>query len=132
MNYIKIFFWNLVAFIRRNPLTVLFLILLAVVAPSVFGTIMYILLGLFALLLLAVILFAWRLRAVRHQMEEQMGADYHADARSTYQYWNDHMRDGDVRIHRTAPAQKKVKDDVGEYVDFDEVKDAAPKDDPAK
>ncbi len=120
MNLIKAILTNIWNFIQRNPLTVMLIVLLAFGAPWV--------LGIFALILLVpVVLIAVSLvpmiRSMRHAQraaEEQYRQSGDASARRN----NPHgKREGDITVVATdMPAPKKVSEDVGEYVDFKEVK----------
>ncbi len=120
MEIIKSLFAALANFIRRNPLTVLFLAIIAVGAPWV--------LGVFALILLVPLLIGAislvplirsmreAQRAAAEQQRRYGGASYSRGRR------RDDRREGDVTVVATEePAPKRVSDDVGEYVDFKEV-----------
>ena len=72
MGYLKIFFYGLLAFIERNPIFCLILVLLGVFAPFVFKWIGWVLLGIIALALLGILFFVLRMRKMKRQMEEQM------------------------------------------------------------
>lgn len=45
MNFISAFIDGIVGFVRRNQLTCVILLLIAVVAPSLFGFMLYVILG---------------------------------------------------------------------------------------
>ena len=72
MGYLKIIVYGLLAFIERNPIFCLFMLLLAIFAPFVFKWIGWVILGIVALLLIALGIGALRMRKMRRQMEEQM------------------------------------------------------------
>ncbi len=104
--------------IRRNPLTTLFVIMLAVAAPGVFGF--------FAILILVPLIFAiigyvvlmYRVRRVQKDMESRIrdahkrGASSSTDPRAT-------QSEGKVTVH-IPPQEQRINDDVGEYIDFKE------------
>lgn len=117
----KTVFSTLWEVIQRNPLTTLFVIMLAVAAPGV--------LGFFALILIIPLLIAvigwfavmYRVRKVQRDMEDQL--NNHA-RRTGGAGRSDSSRgsasgDGKVTIH-VPHHEPKVSDDVGEYVDFKE------------
>lgn len=134
MNFITAFLDSLVAFVRRNPLTVLLIILLAFTAPALLRglatLILYLILGF--VLLIAVIAFSlhWRIRKAQRQMEEQFGPGYRETTGSSYRWTNRTRRDreeseeGEVRLHKTSAApEKRISTEVGDYVDFEETKE---------
>ena len=109
---------DLWSFIQSNLLTIVLTITILVAAPQI--------LGIFALIIalpicagiVLYLLFAWRMYKVRKQMEEQFrnatGGQRPQQERT--------KSDGDVTI--IVPEQdKRVNDDVGEYVDFKEIKE---------
>ncbi|MDE6070567.1 MAG: DUF4834 domain-containing protein, partial [Alistipes sp.] len=65
MRFLIVFVDALVAFVQRNPLTVLCLAVLALVAPSLFrglaAFVLYIFIGTVLLCVLLALLFRWRL-----------------------------------------------------------------------
>ena len=122
----------LAAFVQRNPLFVLCIFILALVAPTLLrgiaAFILYLFLGLVLIAGLFTLLFRWRLRRLRRDMEEQFrgfdpgSADPFARSRSG---WNRRSREGDVEVRATSAApRKRVSDDVGDYVDFEETSDS--------
>lgn len=72
MGYLKIFFYGLLAFIERNPIFCLVLVLLGVFAPFVLKWVGWFLLGLLAFALIGILFFVLRMRKMKKQMEEQM------------------------------------------------------------
>lgn len=122
MNFLTLLLDSLVTFIRRNPITCLVLVVLAIGFPSLFRYAMWAVLAIAAVMMLAVLLLVWRLHRVRKQMEQQIrdarsrnGAGFYDGSRSG--------EEGDVSVHRTSSApEKKINSDVGEYVDFEEEK----------
>lgn len=115
-------------FIRRNPLTCLVILILAVAAPAVLKGIavfiLYFLLGLLLLAALLAFMFRWRIYKVRRQMEEQFGpqggfgGDPFAGRRART------PREGEVRVRKTQDMpEKRISEDVGDYVEFEETKE---------
>ena len=105
MNFISAFIDGIVGFVRRNPLTCVILLLIAVVAPSLFGFMLYVILGMVLVSIISALIFAWRLRRMQRQMEEQF-----RQHESEYTRYD----------------RRNVSDDVGEYVDFKEEKNPEP------
>ncbi len=110
----------LVAFVRRNPLLVLCVVVLAFAAPTLLRRIAaFVLYALFGLLLfLGVFALLFRLRIRR--LEREFGRDASdGDSRARTR-----RKEGDVRVYRTpATPEKRISSDVGDYVDFEETKD---------
>lgn len=130
MNFLIVLFDALAAFVRRNPVTCIVILLLAVAAPSLLRgvamLILYFIMSLFILMLIAVMLFRWRLGRMRRRMEEQFGGrrgfDPAGGARSGRSPSGG--REGEVKIYKTAETpEKRVSEDVGDYVDFEETKE---------
>ena len=71
MGYLKIIFYGILAFIERNPLLTLILILLGVFAPFVFKAIGWLILGIIIVVLILVALGAMRIHRMRREMEDQ-------------------------------------------------------------
>lgn len=120
MNIIKIFFANLIAGIRRNPLTFVVLLLLMLAAPWLFGVIALIFVAMALVVLFSWLSIIWRVRDAQRQMErdfDEAGGNRHRNG----------TKEGDVTVVATEPSRKRVNDDVGEYVDFKEVKDSSEK-----
>lgn len=120
MNLLTIFFESLFGFIRRNPVTCIVLVVVALLCPPLFGFVLWAFAALIVLSVVSALLLLWRLRSVRKSMEEQI-----RDAQSATQgfYQNKKTQEGDVSVHRTSSApEKKINSDVGEYVDFEEEK----------
>lgn len=115
----------LVGFVQRNPLTVLFIVVLALAAPALLkGIALFVLwffLGLIVLAVVAMLVFRWRIRAVRRQMEEQFGAGFGpADSGAPFAGRRS-GREGEVKIYKTSGTpDKRVSSDVGDYVEFEE------------
>ncbi len=131
MNFITAFFDSLVAFVRRNPLTVLLIILLGLAAPALLRglatLILYLILGFVLLIVVIALSLHWRLRKAQRQMEEQFGPGYREASGTAYRWTNRTRRDreeGEVRLHKTSAApEKRISTEVGDYVDFEETKE---------
>lgn len=127
MNFLFAIIDSIVEWIRRNPLTCMLLVMVAVFAPSLFGA-MFIAIGVVALLLLAIpIIGLFKLRRMSRRMEEQSRQQGFGQGFSGNNFsGQSHTRssnEGEVKIYTTDEAnEKRVSDNVGEYVDFEEVK----------
>ena len=71
MIHLKIILYGILAFIERNPLFCIMLVLLAVFAPVVFKFVGWIILGIIAAALIGIALFALRMRKMKRNMEDQ-------------------------------------------------------------
>lgn len=130
MNFLIVLFDAIAAFVRRNPVTCIVILLLAVTAPSLLRGvamfILYFIMTLIILMLIAVMLFRWRIGRVRRQMEEQFGGRQHFDPSDGGRRGghSPSEREGEVKIYKTAETpEKRVSEDVGDYVDFEETKE---------
>jgi len=118
MNFITILFDTIVGFVRRNPLFCLILLVIAVGAPSLFGFMLYVVLGIVLFSMISVAVFVWRMRSAQRRMEEEFRNSAGYSARNARRGTRP---EGDVKVYRTTSTpEKKVSDDVGEYVDFEE------------
>lgn len=127
MNFLTAILDGLVEFVRRNPLTCLIILLLAVGAPAVLKGIavfvLYFVLGCLVLGLVLVSLFRWRIYRMRRQMEEQFGQGAAQEPFREPFGSASHQRtpEGEVKIYRTSETpEKKVSKNVGDYVEFEE------------
>lgn len=124
MNIIKIFFANLIASIRRNPLTFLVVLLLMLAAPWLFGVIALVFVVMALVALFSWLSIIWRVRDARRQMERDFDE---AGGNRQRNYRRSGTKEGDVTVVATEPSRKRVNDDVGEYVDFKEVEESSEK-----
>ncbi|MFI3324206.1 MAG: DUF4834 family protein [Rikenellaceae bacterium] len=116
--------------IKDNPLLFL-LIFLAVAAPSLFvgamRVIFYIIFGIIILLLILGIIFRAKIRKLQKQAEQQMGSGaggFYSSYSSRSRQSAPKQEEGDVNIFsQGAGGEKKISNDVGDYVDFEEVKE---------
>ncbi len=115
--------------IKSNPLLWI-IIFLAVVAPSfLFGAVkvvIYIILGIILLGFILSAIFSVKIQRMRSQMEDQMRGAAGGGTRQNpfgQQQHTQQTQEGDVKIYATPESQeKKVNKDVGDYVDFEEIK----------
>lgn len=127
MNILSAILDAMISFIRNNPLTVVIIVMLAVFVPSLFGAV---LIGLLVVLLLIV---AWpvamllRLRREARRMERNGSArDFGREYRTRRKYTSGSRRnsnpdEGEVKIYATSVREKRVRSDVGDYVEFEEI-----------
>jgi len=126
MNIFSALLDAMASFVRNNPLTVVVIVMLAVFVPSLFGAL------LIGALILVLLLVAWpvimliRLRRMGRRIEEEAARNFGAGYYSRKQYTrreHDDRSTGDVKIYTTAVKEKRVKSDVGDYVEFEEVEE---------
>ena len=125
MNIFSAIIESILAFIRNNPLTVLFFVMLAVFAPSLFGSLLVGLL-IFGAIIMAVPLFMFfKLYRMSRKMEREAKSQQHTRY-YTHQEYSSAQKpkdEGEVKVYTTSQQQqKRVSEDVGDYVDFEEVK----------
>ena len=116
---------SIINYIQRNPLTTIIIVMLIVFAPSAFGALL-VGVGVVLLLLLAIpIYMLYRVRRMSRKMEDQVREQSRqggAYSRPNAGYGREH--EGAVRVHATSEhKQKRVNENVGDYVDFEEVKE---------
>ena len=129
MNFLFAIIDSIVEWIRRNPLTSILLVMIAVFAPGLYGAI-FIGIGIVILLLLAIPIFGiFKLRHMSRKMEEQANQTGQQQQRQGFGSFGGHgfgkkqNNEGEVKVYTTTSTpEKRVSDDVGEYVDFEEVK----------
>lgn len=129
MNFLSALIDSIIDFVRRNPLMTTLIIMLMVFAPSAFG-VLFIGIMVVLLLLLAIPIFLlFRLRrASRHIEEEDRRASQQARGQQFYggqTYGQQSQKqEGEVKVYTTKQQpQKRVNDNVGDYVEFEEVKE---------
>ena len=114
------------SFIKNNLLIITIAVLLVIAAPQAFGPIVGAVLavvGVFMLLiLLGVGAIYFHFRKMRRKVEEQFrqaqgGGAYGGQRR------REQRREGDVTVVDGGQQAPRVSDDVGEYVDFKEIKE---------
>ena len=118
---------SIINYIQRNPLTTIIIVMLIVFAPSAFGALLVGVAVVLLLLLAIPIYMLYRVRRMSRKMEDQ--AREQSQQRGFYGRTNtqsDYGRsaEGEVRVHTTSEQpQKRVNENVGGYVDFEEVKE---------
>lgn len=118
MKFLTSILDSIAGFVQRNPLLCIVLAVLAIACPPLLG----ILFCTFAGLAIAALVIALLPILHLNKLQRQAGKNFRQR-----QYRNEESpaREGEVTVHRTTAApQKKVKDDVGEYVDFEEEENA--------
>lgn len=123
----------LAGFVQRNPLTVLLIVVLAVGAPALLKGIalfiLYFFMGLLLLVVAGLLFFRWRVCKMRREMEERFGREFGPErpadsGRASAAGRRGLPREGEVKVRRTSGApEKRVAEDVGDYVDFEETKE---------
>lgn len=107
--------WNeIVSLVKRNFWTLAVMVILAVAYPWTLIIIIPIALG-----ALAPILLHWHLQKRAKEMFGQRDSAQRDDSQQR-RHNND---EGKVTIINTKPTEQRVNNDVGEYVDFKEIKD---------
>ena len=122
MNFLSAIRDSFFGFISRNPLTTIIIVMLLVFAPSFFGALLIGVVVL-ALILLAIPIFMlFRLRRASRNFQEQ--ARHESQQSYSQQSYSQAKNEGDVKVHATTQQpQKRVNDNVGDYVEFEEVKE---------
>lgn len=138
MKFLTAILDSLVAFVQRNPLTVLVILLLALGAPALLKgiatMILYAILGLLLFGAVLLVVLGWRVRTMQRRMEEQLNDRFGGDGqRNTSSghggFWSSwgrassHGREGEVHVYTTSGTpEKRVSKDVGDYVEFEETR----------
>lgn len=117
--------WSLIS---NHALTITIIVVLIIVAPQVFGPIIGTMLAVVGLCILLIMLL-WvaiylHVRKLHRQMEKRFGKAQDKTDGYGRSSNNTTYRDGDVTVTQTSAPEKRVSDDVGEYVDFKEVKES--------
>ena len=104
-------------FIKRNIFTIVIIVTLLVAMPG---------LGyLFMIPLVLVVAFGLYLAWQVHKLRSQMGKESQQQ-NGQYQGWRQrygNRAEGEVTVTHTEQPEQRVSDDVGEYVDFKEIKE---------
>ena len=127
MNFLSAIIDSFLGFVSRNPLTTIIIVMLLVFAPSFFGALLIGVVVL-ALILLAIPLFMlFRLRRASRNFQEQArheSQQSYSQREYNQQGYSQSKSEGDVKVHATTQQpQKRVNDNVGDYVEFEEVKE---------
>ena len=107
--------WN---FIRQNIFTIILIVTLIVAMPW---------LGYLFLIPLAIIfvfgaILAWKVHKLRSQIYDEAQRQQGEQQQGWWQRTRT-RNEGEVTVVQTEPTEQRVSDDVGEYVDFKEVKE---------
>lgn len=136
MNFFAAIIDSLVNFVRRNPLTVLLIVVLALTAPALLRglatLILYLVLGFVIFIVVVLAMMRWRLYKVQQQVRRQFDEQ---QRNATGGFWSFHgstaqgqqrhaaSAEGEVKIRKSgATPEKRISEDVGDYVDFEETK----------
>lgn len=116
----------LVNFVKRNPLFCVLVITLALTAPSLLkglaAFVLYAFLGIFIFGLVLVLIMRRRVSRVHQRMEEQFRQAAQGGHRSNPGAQRP-ANEGEVKVYRTSETpEKRIADDVGDYVEFEETK----------
>lgn len=151
MNIISIILDSILSYIRRNPLTVTIIVMIAVFAPSLFGAALIGLLIGALILLIGPLFMLWRLmRQAERGGKSSSGRGFRGfytnfdgnphNSQQSYNRGGTYQRgqgfgsahsgssqrnpnEGQVKVFATSEQpQKRVSDNVGDYVEFEEVK----------
>ncbi len=127
MEFINRLVDSFVAFVRRNPILCLFILLMALASPSmasmaagVLKIFLYIFMFFILLMLLGGLYLSYRIKRLRRQAEEQQMRNASGSYRN-YGHKTQQPREGEVSVHQTEPQEKKINSNVGDYVDFEDV-----------
>lgn len=133
MNYLNALLDSLVGFVRRNPLLVAVIVILAFAAPAVLRglatLILYIVLGLVIFFTVLLIALRWRIYKVQQQVRDQFGQQQQRQQQGFNPFGQQQRREprtdeGEVTVHKTtATPEKRISEDVGDYVEFEETKE---------
>ena len=122
MNFISAIIDSFLGFISRNPLTTIIIVMLLVFAPSFFGALLIGVVVLVLILLAIPLFMLFRLRRASRNFQEQ--ARHESQQSYSQQSYSQPKSEGDVKVHATTQQpQKRVNDNVGDYVEFEEVKE---------
>lgn len=124
MNFFSVLIDSIIDFVRRNPLTTTIIVMLMVFAPSAFGVLFIGIIIALLLLLALPIIMLFRLRRSSRTFEHQTHRT--SDQTRSQQFYGNTSKkpEGEVKVYTTSQQpQKRVNDNVGDYVDFEEVKE---------
>ena len=125
MNFLTKLWNSIVEGFKNTPLFVFIILAILITAPSLLGYMLYAILGLVILGVAAFGILAWRMRRAQREVMDQFRRQGEKSGHQHYSYRSRRQttNEGDVSIHATqAMPEKRISDDVGEYVDFKEEK----------
>lgn len=142
MNFLNTLLDGMINFVRRNPMTVLLIVFLALAAPALLRglatIILYLVLGFILFIVVLLLMMRWRIYKMQQQVRQQFEQQQHrqsgfggftgfsgfgrsSESRSQ-RTRNPH--EGEVKIRKTSQMpEKRISEDVGDYVEFEETKD---------
>ena len=127
MNFLSAIIDSFLGFISRNPLTTIIIVMLLVFAPSFFGALLIGVVVLVLILLAIPLFMLFRLRRASRNFQEQArheSQQSYSQQGYSQQGYSQPKNEGDVKVHATTQQpQKRVNDNVGDYVEFEEVKE---------
>ena len=127
MNFLSAIIDSFLGFISRNPLTTIIIVMLLVFAPSFFGALLIGVVVLVLILLAIPLFMLFRLRRASRNFQEQArheSQQSYSQREYNQQGYSQPKSEGDVKVHATTQQpQKRVNDNVGDYVEFEEVKE---------
>ena len=121
MNIFSAIIDSIVSFAKENPLTVIIIVMLLVFAPQLVGGMLIGLIILLGIILLIPALMYFRLRRMSRRMEQEAQQSRQSSHNTSNRRQSG--SEGEVKVYATSNRpQKRVNEDVGDYVDFEEVK----------
>ncbi len=130
MNFLTALFDGISLIIRRNPITILVIVLLAIVAPSLLKGVaivaLYIIMGLVTLIAAIALSLRWKIRKLQKQAAESasQGGFSGQGGFNSQQTKEQSTEEGEVKIYKTSTTpEKKINNKVGDYVEFEETKE---------
>jgi FtsZ-interacting cell division protein ZipA len=114
--------WNEIwDFVKRNIFAIVLIVTLVIAVP---WSLIFVLPIAFIFLLILIVL--WRVRRQQQQIFDEArraNGDFDEQQKQSHNsWWRRSKNEGEVTIVRTEPTEQRVSDDVGEYVEFKEVK----------
>lgn len=106
------------ALIKRNMLVIVIAITLVVAMP-------WLLIFIVPIAALFILLFAalWRVRSTNKKIFEEAQRQAGGQQHSQGSWGRKRKSEGEVTVVQTEQAEQRINDEVGEYVDFKEIKD---------
>ena len=142
MNFLTAIFNTLIGFIKEHPILVTVIVLLAIGAPTLLQGIatfiLYVLLFFIILVIVLVLMLRWRIYKVQRDVREQMRGGQNGQSGGnpfggfggfgTFggfgQSRPENPAEGEVKVRHTEQSnEKRISDDVGDYVEFEETKE---------
>ena len=107
-------------FVKRNLFAIVLVITLVVAVPWMLIFVLPI-----AILFLLLFVVIWRVRRQQQKIfDEARRQAGEQNQQSQHSWWRRaNKNEGEVTVVQTEPTEQRVNDDVGEYVDFKEIKE---------